>query len=489
MKITNVENKEKSLVEISIQVEAEVFEAAVQKVYVKNRGRINVQGFRKGKAPRKIIEKMYGPSVFYDEALKECWPDAYEAAVKEKELDVVGYPRIEVQEVGADGFTFKATVTVPPVVTVKQYKGLQAPKEVQEVTEDDLQNELKPFVDRATRSVSVERAVEDGDTAVIDFEGFDQGVPFVGGKGENYSLVIGSGSFVPGFEEQVKGMSKGEEKDIDIKFPENYAADLAGKDVVFKVKVNEVKAPQAPTLDDEFAKDVSEFDTLAEFKESLRKKLEERRADLCEQDYENAILDQLVDNMEGEVPDMMVAMQIDKLMEDYARRLTSQGLSMEQYQKMMGGNENVLRQNLAPTAIHQVKSQLALKAVADAENFVVTEEELEEEIKQLAQDYNITEEQVRQAVTAQTMKDDLRLKRAAELVISEAKIGPAPEKPEEEKVEATAEEKTEEKPKKTRAKKAEGEEAAPKKRTTKKKEDDGEPVKKTRAPRKKKTDE
>lgn len=493
MKITNVEKKEKSLVEISIQVEGDVFEAAVQKVYLKNRSRISVQGFRKGKAPRKIIEKMYGPSFFYDEALKACWPDAYEAAVKEKELDVVGYPRIEVQEVGAEGFTFKATVTVTPEITVKQYKGLQAPKDVQEVTEEDLQNELKPFVDRATRSVSVERAVEDGDTAVIDFEGFDQGVAFAGGKGENYSLVIGSGSFVPGFEEQVKGMSKGDEKDIDIKFPEEYAPDLAGKDVVFKVKVKEVKAPEAPALDDEFAKDVSEFDTLNEFKDSLRKKLEERRVDLCEQDYENAILDQLVDNMEGEVPDMMVAMQIDKLMEDYARRLTSQGLSMEQYQKMMGGNENVMRQSLAPTAIHQVKSQLALKAVADLEKFEVSEAELEEEIKQLAKDYNITEEQVKQAVSAQTMKDDLRLKRAAELVIAEAKVGPAPEKPEakaEDKSEEQSEEKTAaKKPRAKKAEKAEGDEAAPKKRATKKKEDDGEPAKKTRAPRKKKTED
>ncbi len=431
MKITNVEKKENSTVELTVQVQGDVFQEAMQKAYLKNRGRINVPGFRKGKAPRKIIEKMYGSGIFHEEAINACYPDAYEAAVKEQGLDEVGYPKMEVVEVDDEGFTFKAIVTIRPEVKVNKYKGLQAPKDIAPVTEEDIENELKPFVQRATRIVSVDRPVQDGDTAVIDFEGFDNGVPFQGGKGNDYALVIGSGSFVPGFEEKVIGMNKGEEKDLDIKFPDEYAPELAGKDVVFKVTVKEVKEPQAPALDDEFAKDVSEFDTLAEFKSSLSKKLEDRRSELCEQDYENAILDQLVDNMECVVPDSMVAMQIDQLMDDYSRRLQAQGMSMNDYAKMMGGNLNALRQNLAPTAIHQVKSQLALGAVADIEKFEINDEALEAEVKQLAADYNISEDQVRTAVPEATMRSDLRLKRAAELVISEAKVGPAPEKKEE----------------------------------------------------------
>ncbi|MFI3252798.1 MAG: trigger factor [Eubacteriales bacterium] len=484
MKVTNVEKKEKSTVELTIQVEVDVFETAVQKVYLKNRSRITVPGFRKGKAPRKIIEKMYGAEIFHEEAINECYPAALQEAIEANDIEEIGYPRLEVVSIDENGLTFKALVTTKPEVKISNYKGLQAPKEVEAVTEEDIENELKPFVQRATRSVSIDGAVKDGDTAVIDFEGFDQGVPFDGGKGDDYALTIGSGSFVPGFEEQLIGMKKDDEKDIDIKFPEEYAPDLAGKDVVFHVKIKEVKEPQAPEVDDEFAKDVSEFDTLAEFKESLGKKLEERRKEHSEQDYENAILDQLVDHMEGEVPDVMVAMQIDKLMEDYARRLTAQGMSMEQYTKMMGGNMNALRQSLAPTALQQVKSQLALGAVADVEKFVITDEELMAEVKQLAEDYNISEEQVKQAVPEPTMRSDLRLKRAAELVIAEAKIGPAPEKKEES---ADKEEKKEVKKEKKAKKETEGEEK-PKKRTTKAKED-GEVEKKPRAPRKKKTEE
>ncbi len=468
MKITNVEKKENSTIELSIQVEGEVFQTAVQKAYTKNRGRINVPGFRKGKAPRKIIEKMYGSGIFFDDAVNECYPKAYEEALAQENIEEVGYPKIQIKEVNDDGFTFLAIVTVKPEVKISQYKGLQAPKDVEPVTDDDIEKELKPFVQRATRVVSVERAVKEGDTAVIDFEGFDQGVAFKGGKGENYSLEIGSGSFIPGFEDQVIGMNKGDEKEINVTFPENYAPDLAGKDVVFKVKVNEVKEPQKPVVDDEFAKDVSEFDTLAEFKDSLRKNLEEKRTELAEQDYEDAILMQLVDNMEGVVPDAMVAMQIDKLLEDNGRRMASQGISMEQFQRMIGGDMNRYRSSLAPTALQQVKSQLALGAVADAEDFQISDEELIAEVKQLAIDYNITEEQVKSAVPEPTMRSDLRLKKAAELVISEAKIGPAPERKEAE---------------------ASGEDEAKttKKRATKK-ADDGEATKK-RTTRKKKTDE
>ena len=298
MKVTSVEKKEKSTVELTIQVEADVFEAAIQKVYLKNRGKINVPGFRKGKAPRKIIEGMYGSGVFYEDAINECYPVAYEQAVEEQGLDDVGYPKMEIVEAGKEGFTFKALVSVRPEAKLGEYKGLTAPKEEVKVTEKDIDEELKPYIDRATRLVSVKRKAKKGDTAVIDFEGFDNGTPFEGGKGENYDLKLGAGMFVPGFEEQVIGMKAGEEKDIDITFPEDYHAELAGKAVVFKVKCHEVKEKEVPALDDEFAKDVSEFDTLEELKADLTKKLQERKTAAAEEKLENALVDAAVAGIE-----------------------------------------------------------------------------------------------------------------------------------------------------------------------------------------------
>ena len=264
MKVTNVEKKENSTVELTIHVEADEFEAAVQKAYLKSRSRIAVPGFRKGKAPRKIIEGMYGSGVFYEDAINDVYPGAYEAAVKEQGLEDMGHPVMDIVEVNKEqGLIFTALVSVRPEAKVKEYKGLTAPKAEVSITDEDVENELQPYVRRATRLISVDREVKLGDTAVIDFEGFEDGKPFEGGKGENYSLEIGSGSFVPGFEDQLIGLKAGDEKDLDITFPEDYVADLAGKAVVFKVKVKEVKESQIPTVDDEFAKDVSEFETLA----------------------------------------------------------------------------------------------------------------------------------------------------------------------------------------------------------------------------------
>lgn len=312
MKVTNVEKKEKSTVELTIQVEAGEFEAAVQKAYLKNRNRISVPGFRKGKAPRKIIESMYGSGVFYEDAINDVYPGAYEAAVKEQGLEDMGHPVMDIVEVGKDGLTFTALVSVRPEVKLGQYKGLQAPKTFNEVTDADIENELEPYIKRATRLVSVERPISMGDTAVIDFEGFDNGKPFEGGKGTDYSLEIGSGSFVPGFEDQLIGLSVGDEKDLDITFPEDYVKDLAGKAVVFHVKVKEVKESQIPEVDDEFAKDVSEFETLADFKKDLGEKLKQRREAQAESAFESAVLEQLIDNLEAEIPDGMVETQLDK---------------------------------------------------------------------------------------------------------------------------------------------------------------------------------
>ena len=451
MKVTNVEKKEKSTVELTIQVDAGQFEAAVQKAYLKNRGRINVPGFRKGKAPRKIIEGMYGAEVFYEEAINDVYPAAYEEAVKEQGLDDVGYPKMEIVETGKDGFTFKALVSVRPEAKLGEYKGLAAPKEDVKVTEKDIDEELKPYIDRATRLVSVQRKAKKGDTAVIDFEGFDNGTPFEGGKGENYDLKLGAGMFVPGFEEQVIGMKAGEEKDIDITFPEDYHPDLAGKPVVFHVKVNEVKEPQAPEVDDEFAKDVSEFESLADFRKDLGEKLQQRKEAQAKSDFENAVLEQLVEGMECEIPDGMVEVQVDRLMDDYAMRLQSQGIPMNDYMSMMGMTPEMMRASARPSALKQVQVELALTAVAKAEGIEASDEEYEAEIAKLAEQYSMPAEQVKDLVPAENLKNDLKLRKASELVLSTAKE----EKVKKTRKSAKKDEEGEEKPKRTRSKKAE----------------------------------
>ena len=460
MKVTNVEKKEKSTVELTIQIDADQFEQAVQKAYLKSRGSISVPGFRKGKAPRKIIEGMYGSGVFYEEAINEVYPEAYEQAVQEQGLEDMGHPKMEIVEVGKEGFTFKALVSVRPEVKLGEYKGLTAPKEEVKVTEKDIDEEMKPFIDRATRLVSVKRKAKKGDTAVIDFEGFDNGTPFEGGKGENYELHLGAGMFVPGFEEQVIGMKAGEEKDLDITFPEDYHADLAGKQVVFHVKVHEVKEPKAPVVDDEFAKDVSEFETLADFRKDLGEKLTQRREEQAKTAFEDQVLEQLVANMECEIPDGMIETQVDRLMDDFAMRLQSQGISMADYQKMMGANAEMVRASAWPTAQKQVQLELALEAVAKAENLEVTDEEYEAEIKRLAEQYNMPAEQVKAAVPEEGLKGDLKLRKARELVLGAAKEGKAKKKaaPKKAAAKKDGEEAPAEKPKRASKKAAESKE-------------------------------
>ena len=464
MKVTNVEKKENSTVQLTIQVEAGEFEAAVQKAYLKNRSRISVPGFRKGKAPRKIIEGMYGSGVFYEDAINDVYPGAYEAAVKEQGLEDMGHPVMDIVEVGKDGLTFTALVSVRPEVKLGEYKGLTAPKTINEVTDADIDNELEPYIKRATRLVSVERPIAMGDTAVIDFEGFDNGKPFEGGKGTDYSLEIGSGSFVPGFEDQLIGLSVGDEKDLDITFPEDYVKDLAGKAVVFHVKVKEVKEHQAPVVDDEFAKDVSEFETLADFKKDLGEKLKQRREAQADSAFESAVLEQLIDNLEADIPDGMVETQLDKVMDEYAMRMQSQGMSMNDYMKMMGMTPEMMRSSAKPSALRQVKLELALGAVADAENLEVSDEDCDKEIAKLAEQYNLTEDQVKAAISMDMLKHDLRLQKANDFVVAQAVVGEAPKKEEEpvpEKPKRTrkkaAEESAEgeEKPKRTRKKKTE----------------------------------
>lgn len=454
MNVKSVEKKEKSTVELIIEVGAAEFEAAVNKVYVKQRGSISVQGFRKGHAPRKIIEAMYGAGVFHEDAINDVYPTAYAQALEEKKIDAVAYPDIEIIEAGKDGFSFKAIVTVRPEVKLGEYKGLSAPKAEANVTADDIENELKPFVERATCLVSVERKAKMGDTVVLDFEGFDNGKPFEGGKASDHSLELGSNSFVPGFEEKLVGVKVGDEKDIDITFPEDYHADLAGKPVVFHVKINEIKEKKAPKLDDEFAKDVSEFETLAAFKEDLGAKLTERRDTDAQRDFESAILEQVVDNMTVEVPDAMVDHRADQMVEDYANRVTSQGIPFEQYLQMMGMTAADVKNQAKEGALRQVEVDLALSAVAAAEKIEISDEEKAAECQRLADQYSMTVEKVKAAVHEDDMVADMKSKKASEIIFSSAKVGKAPAKKASAKKAAEPKEEKAEAPKKAPAKKA-----------------------------------
>lgn len=433
MNIKSNEKKENSAIELVIEVSAAEFDAAINKVYNKQKKNIMVPGFRKGKVPRKMVEKMYGEQVFFEDAVEEAYPAAYDAALKEAGIVPVAYPKLEIVEVSKDGFTFKALVTVQPEASVKEYKGLVVAKPEVKVTAADVKAEMKPYIDRASRLVSVDRKAKKGDVAVIDFEGFKDGVAFEGGKGENYSLELGSGTFVPGFEEQVIGMKAGEEKDLDITFPENYTADLAGAAVVFKVKVNEVKERQEPALDDEFAKDVSEFDTLDEFKKDLKEKLKARRQQQAERDYETAVIDALLENLVCDVPEAMVDYRADKMVEEQAMRMQQNGLNFQDYLKYMGLSMDDVRAQAKTAADRAVRTALALDAVAKAEGIEVTQEELDAEVKRLAEQFNVTEEQVREVTNESDMKQDLGSKKALELVKSSAK------KPAKKKEEAQAE--------------------------------------------------
>ena len=452
MSVKSCEKVEKSQVALTIEVSAPEFEAAIEKAYQKMRKKINVQGFRPGKAPRKIIEGMYGVEVFFEEAINIAFPDAYEAAVKEQDLRVVGYPEVEmVGECTREGFTFKATVPVYPEVTLGQYKGLSAEKDEVKVTAADVNERLKELADRNTRLVSADRAAKEGDTAVIDFEGFLDGTPFDGGKGENHSLELGSHSFVPGFEEQVVGMKAGEEKDIDITFPEDYHADLAGKAVVFKVKVNEVKEKEVPAMDDEFAKDVSEFDTLKDLKADLKKKITEERQKAADQAFEDALMEQVAANITAEIPDAMVEGQARQYLDNFKMQIAQQGIPYDQYMKMTGMDEAKLIEDAKEPALRQVRMDLALAAIIKEENLEATDEEAETEMQKMADQYGMDLETVKKYLQVEQVKDQVITRKAVAIVVDSA---------------------TAVKPEKKAAKKAEdgeeGEEKKPAKKTTRK---------------------
>ena len=442
MTVKSCEKLEKSRVALTIETSAEEFEAAVNKAYLKMRGKINVPGFRVGKAPRKIIEKMYGAEVFYEEAVNIILPDAYEAAVKEQELDVVGYPEVELESCTKDGVVFKCTVAVYPEVKLGQYKGLEAPKAEVKVAAADVNARLKEMADRNSRLVSVERAVKKGDTADIDFEGFDNGVAFDGGKGENFDLEIGSGSFVPGFEEQLIGMKAGEEKDIDITFPENYTPELAGKPVVFHVKVNEVKVKEVPALDDEFAKDVSEFDTLKELKADIKKKLTAERTESAQRAFEDVLMAKVAEGVEADVPHEMVELQAEQMTEGFKQQLASQGIPFDQYLKMTNTTEADFKSQAYGPAEQQVKMDLAISAIVKAENLEATDDEVEAEMKKVADRYGMDLDTVKKYLRPEEVKEQVIREKVIKLVADNAvAVAPAEALAEEETEAETAEEK------------------------------------------------
>ena len=419
---------------ITVEIEKELMETGAQKAYLKARKNIMIPGFRKGKAPRKMIESMYGAHVFYEDGLEEIFPKVYEFAVVKQDVKAVGRPSLTDMDISEDGIvTITMTTDVYPEVTLGDYKGLEIEKAEVAVTDEQVQAELDRMAQNVASTETVERPAQLGDTANIDFEGFDNGVAFNGGKGEKHDLKLGSGSFVPGFEEQIVGMSAGEEKDIDITFPEDYHAELAGKAVVFHVKVNAVTTTNVPEQDDEFAKDVSEFETLAELKADIRAKAEERAQKQVNAAFEQACVDKASENATVELPNGLIEAELDNQMERFAYQLQMSGYSMEQYAKMMGGDMNTMRNAFRPAAEKQAKSNVTLAKIVEVEGITVTEEDLAAEYEAMAKEYDMDVEKIKSMVPESEIKTGLETRKAVK-VITDSAIAVAPK----------AEEKTEE---------------------------------------------
>ncbi len=417
---------ETNIHELVIEVDAKTFANALNAAYRKEVKSISLPGFRKGKAPRAMIEKIYGKEVFYDEALRIVYPTAVEAAINESGLAVVDVRTedMSVESIGADGVVFKVKVVVKPEVTVSAYKGLEVTKMSVEVSDEDIDEELKRVQLRNSRLVAVEdRAAEMNDTAVIDFEGFVDGVAFPGGKGDSYSLTLGSGQFIPGFEEQIVGHNVNDAFDVNVTFPEAYqAAELAGKDATFKVVLHELKTRELPELDDELAKDVSEFDTLDEYKADLKKTIGERKAAEAEDDVQNQIIDKLIENTTAEIPEVMFEQAVENSINDFSYRLSSQGLDMKSYMQYTGMDEDGLRASFRPQAERQVKLRLALEKIADVEAIVPTAEEIDAEYTKMAESYKMDVAKLKAAVAEEDLVRDIVVQKAMTLVQESAVV-------------------------------------------------------------------
>lgn len=423
MKVTDVKKMEKNEVSLTVEVKGEAFEKATEAAYRKSAKQIRVPGFRPGKATRKQIEALYGEGVFFDDAIKALYPDALEQAIAEKKLDVIDLKDINVESVDKEGFVFTAIVIVKPEAKVKKYKGIKAEKNVYTVTSSEVDAALKTEQKKAERVVSVDREIKSGDIAVIDYEGFLGDKAFDGGKGEDYELEIGSGTFIPGFEDQLIGKKKDENVDVNVTFPEEYhAEELKGKAVVFKVAVKDVREKQLPELDDEFVKDISEFDTLADFKKDIKKKIKERKEKTAESELENALLDALVDKTEVEIPDAMIQKQIDNIVRDFDGRLQMQGMKLDMYLKYTGMTMESFRAGFTPEAEKQVKVRLALEAIVKAESIEVSDKELEAEYKKLADLYQMEVDQIKPYIPADELKMDTAVGKALDVVKANAEI-------------------------------------------------------------------
>ena len=419
----NVKSIEKNgnLATIVVEIDKELMETGANKAYLKARKNIAIPGFRKGKAPRKMIESMYGAHVFYDDGLEEIFPEIYQFAVVEQDLKAIGRPSLTDVNIDENSIvTITMTTEVYPEVTLGDYKGLEVEKTEATVSDDQVQAELDRMAQNVASTETVERAAEMGDTANIDFEGFDNGVPFDGGKGENFDLKLGSGSFVPGFEEQVVGMTAGEEKDINITFPEDYHAELAGKPVVFHVKCNKITATTVPTLDDDFAKDVSEFETLEELKADIRAKALENAQKQIDSAFEQAAVEKAAENTAVEMPKALVEAELDSQMERFAYQLQMSGYSIEQYAKMMGGDLNTMRNAFRPAAEKQAKITVTLEKIAEVEGVEITEEDMTAEFEALAKQYSLELDKVKELVPAEEIKSGLKTRKAVKIVVDSA---------------------------------------------------------------------
>ena len=421
MQVKNVEKKGNQAT-IVVEIDKDLMETGINKAYTKARKSIMIPGFRKGKAPRKMIEAMYGAHVFYEDGLEEIFPEVYDFAVAKQEgFKAIGRPSLTDMQISDDNIvTLTITTDVYPEVTLGQYKGLEVEKTEPTVTDEQIQAELDNMAKNVASTENVDRPAEMGDTANIDFEGFDNGVPFDGGKGENFDLKLGSGSFVPGFEEQIVGMSAGEEKDIDITFPQDYHKELAGKAVVFHVKVNKITVTIVPAQDDEFAKDVSEFDTLEALKADIRAKALEKAQKQADSAFENAAVEKAAENTTVDMPNALVEKELDIQMERFGYQLQMSGYSMEQYAKMMGGDVNTMRNAFRPTAEKQAKISVTLEKIAEVENLTVTAEDIEEEFQSMAKQYEMEEGKIKEMVPMDELTESLKTRKAVKLIVDSA---------------------------------------------------------------------
>ncbi|MCH1981010.1 trigger factor [Ruminococcus sp. OA3] len=422
-----VENLEKNMAKLTIEVSAEELEKAIQGAYLKQKSKINMPGFRKGKAPRAMVEKMYGVGIFYEDAANALIPEAYSKAVDESGLDIVSQPSVDVVQLeSGKPFVFTAEVAVKPEVTLGEYKGLEVPKAELEVSEEDIAAELKKEQEANSRIVDVDdRAVENGDTVKLDFEGFVDGEAFAGGKGDDYPLVIGSNSFIPGFEEQLIGVKIGEPVDVNVTFPEEYQAEeLAGKPAVFKCRVNKIEMKELPELDDDFAKDVSEFDTLEEYKADIKENLTKKKAEDAKRAKEDAAVGKAVENAQMEIPEPMLENQVNQMIDDFARRMQAQGLSMEQYVQITGSTPDMMKEQMKPQAMQRIQSRLVLEKIAEVENIQIADERLDEEIAKMAEMYKMEADKLKELMgdyEKEQMKKDMAVQEAVTLIAEAAK--------------------------------------------------------------------